>query len=452
MIERERLIKEVTALQRNQDVSDSFLEEIRDDLYYYILKIVNDSSLAEDLTQDTLVVILEKINDLQEPAAFVSWSKKIAYHKCSDYFKVRHDILLDEFEDGTTIFDTLEEDRGEFLPEETVEQEALKKDVHDMIMELPEDQRSAILLRYFDEMSLKEISEIHGVSEGTVKSRLNYARKALKKAVENYEKKNGIKLHCVGVVPLLLWLFRQYRLSAKISLTEPHVSQKFFGEAAKQGTAAAWASGSASAGSMAAATADSTATTAAAAASAAGTGIAGLLGVKWIIGLIIGVVIVVIGILLPIVGTDPAPSETTAPVVTPTEEKDPGTQAPGETVPETTETEEPTQPTEETETGEDETSAPTEEETPEMPTEPDPTETDPTEPDPTESSEPGEDETPEMPIPDPTEDETPEMPVDPTEPDPTEPDTTEPSEPGEDETPEMPIPDPTEDETPEMPV
>ena len=65
--------------------------------------------------------------------------------------------------------------------------------------------------RYFDEISVKEIAEIQGVAEGTVKSRLNYGRKSIKKSVEAYEKQHGIKLHCKGVIPLLLWLFLEYQ-------------------------------------------------------------------------------------------------------------------------------------------------------------------------------------------------------------------------------------------------
>jgi hypothetical protein len=48
------------------------------------------------------------------------------------------------------------------------------------------------------------------VGENTVKGRLSYSRKAIKKSVEDYEKKNNVKLHCVGLLPLLLWLFRSY--------------------------------------------------------------------------------------------------------------------------------------------------------------------------------------------------------------------------------------------------
>ena len=62
-------------------------------------------------------------------------------------------------------------------------------------------------MHYYHEMSIKDIAEAQQVSEGTVKSRLNYARKSLKKSVEDYEKKHDVKLHCAGVLPLLLWLF-----------------------------------------------------------------------------------------------------------------------------------------------------------------------------------------------------------------------------------------------------
>ena len=57
-------------------------------------------------------------------------------------------------------------------------------------------------------MSVREIAEIQELSEGTVKSRLNYARKSIKGAVEEYEKKNGIKLHAIPFFPLFDWLFK----------------------------------------------------------------------------------------------------------------------------------------------------------------------------------------------------------------------------------------------------
>lgn len=241
MIEREKLISMVQAVQRNEEnAATELYEAFQSNIYYHILKNVNnDAELAADLTQETFIEILQTIHTLQEPAAFVTWSHQIAYHKCTAYFRKRREILLDEYEDGYSVFDTQVEIREEFIPDEALDKEELKKTIQEMINELPEEQRSALLLRYFNEISVKEIAQIQGVSEGTVKSRLNYARKAIKQAVENYEKKNDVRLHCHGVVPLLLWFFLTYDKSEKIAITASAVSTAAATTATTATTAAA---------------------------------------------------------------------------------------------------------------------------------------------------------------------------------------------------------------------
>lgn len=227
-MDRDKLIELVCAAQNGEEAAATDLyNAFQKDLYYHILKTVNDPTLAEDLLQDTFIEILQTINNLNEPAAFPSWSKQVAYHKCTAYFKKRREILADEKEDGLSVFDTIEEDNAEFIPDEALDKADLKQTIHQMIDELPEEQRSALLLRYFDEISVKEIAEIQGVTEGTVKSRLNYGRQAIKEAVEGYEKKHGIKLRCAGVIPLLLWLFREISVSNGISLTSTTASATY---------------------------------------------------------------------------------------------------------------------------------------------------------------------------------------------------------------------------------
>ncbi len=240
-MERQQLITMVEAVQQGKEgAAGELYDAFYEDIYYHIFKTVKDSELAADLTQDTFIEILEKIDLLREPAAFVTWSKQIAYHKCTAYFRKRRDLLVNEDEDGNSVFDTISEDREEFIPDEALDKDDLKKTIHAMIDSLPEEQRSALLLRYFNEVPVKDIAKIQSVTEGTVKSRLNYARKAIKQAVESYEKKNGVKLHSVGAVPVLLWLFREYRIENGISLTEDLSTEALisYGEAVANGAAA----------------------------------------------------------------------------------------------------------------------------------------------------------------------------------------------------------------------
>jgi RNA polymerase sigma-70 factor (ECF subfamily) len=140
VIEREKLIHIVQGLQNGEpDAAAELFETFQRDIYYFILKTVNnDSDLAEDLTQDTFVTILEKIHDLQEPAAFVTWSKQIAYSKCTGYFRKHQELLADEDEDGYSVFDTIEEENEEFIPGAALDKEDLKQTILTMINELPE--------------------------------------------------------------------------------------------------------------------------------------------------------------------------------------------------------------------------------------------------------------------------------------------------------------------------
>ena len=82
-MEKEKLIKLVCAVQQGEsEAATELYNAFSQHLYYHILKTVNDPTLAEDLLQDTFIEIFQKIHQLNEPAAFVSWSKQIAYHKC----------------------------------------------------------------------------------------------------------------------------------------------------------------------------------------------------------------------------------------------------------------------------------------------------------------------------------------------------------------------------------
>ncbi|MBQ9148122.1 MAG: sigma-70 family RNA polymerase sigma factor [Oscillospiraceae bacterium] len=207
-MEKEKLISVVSAAQQgDSEALNELFNTFYNDVYYFALKTLKDEDLACDITQDTFVKIINSIATLSEPAAFVTWMKQIAYHLCLNHFRKKKDILVDEDEEGNTIFDILAEDRAEFIPGEALDQQDFRNTILAMLDRLSPEQRAATMLFYYDEFSVKQIAQIQGVSEGTVKSRLNYARKAIKSSVEDYEKKHNVKLHSFGLFPFMAWLF-----------------------------------------------------------------------------------------------------------------------------------------------------------------------------------------------------------------------------------------------------
>ena len=197
----------IRAQKGDNEALNQLFNAYYNDVYYFALKTVKDEALACDITQETFVEVINTLKILRDPGVFAPWLRGITYHQCTRYFKKKKDVLVDEEEDGSTVFDTVQEERTEFIPHENLDQQDFRNTIMAMIDALSEEQRAAILMYYFDEMSVKTIANIQGVSESAVKSRLAYARKEIKRSVEDYEKKNNIRLHSVAILPLLLWLF-----------------------------------------------------------------------------------------------------------------------------------------------------------------------------------------------------------------------------------------------------
>ncbi len=210
-MDKEKLVKLVVEAQMGSDkaLSDIYYA-FYNDVYYIAERETKNHQLALDITQETFIEIIQTINKLEEPAAFVSWMKMITHHQCSRHYKkkeTKHEVIVDYNEDDTSIFDTFEETNEEFLPDKAYDNQEFKETIRGFIDELPAVQRAAIMMKYFDDLSVREIAEIQGVSENTVLSRLNYGRKSIKKSVELYEEKTSVKLHAIPFIPFFKWIF-----------------------------------------------------------------------------------------------------------------------------------------------------------------------------------------------------------------------------------------------------
>ena len=155
-------------------------------VYYYALSILGDESEAQDAVQEIYLIVIRKLLTLKEQKAFLSWLKIITAHYCSNLLKKEDEIdILTDFIEDTDI---------QINPEKYVEKEEMSKIIRSVVNKLPTAQKECVLMYYYEELSVKEISEILSIKEGTVKSRLYSARQAMKAELEKHEDSYGVPL------------------------------------------------------------------------------------------------------------------------------------------------------------------------------------------------------------------------------------------------------------------
>ena len=195
--DRELIIEQVgKAQQGDKQAIERIYKLMINEVYYYALKMIKNPDDAMDVTQESFITAFKKIKSLQNPEAFISWLYRITANNCKDLFnKHNRYCLLGDDEFGLT-----ESEDEATLPAEVIDKEETSRLMKGIIEKLPEAQKSCVIFYYFNELSIKEIAEILECSEGTIKSRLNYARKQIKEEVLMLEKKKGTKLY--NVMPL----------------------------------------------------------------------------------------------------------------------------------------------------------------------------------------------------------------------------------------------------------
>ena len=163
---------------------------------------------AEDMYQDAFMKAMEHISSFDTSKEFGPWLDVIIVNTCKNYLvKKRPTNFSDISDDETQFVDVLENKDADIVPESAYDRKELMSIMDDIINDLPQAQKEAVVLYYYKEMSVKQIAEYQEVPEDTIKSRLNYSRKKVSAAVETFEKKNGIKIHSIVIAPILLSLF-----------------------------------------------------------------------------------------------------------------------------------------------------------------------------------------------------------------------------------------------------
>ena len=178
--EREQL---PVAQARNGDAAawDTLFRRYQLPLYVYVFELVHDEQASLDVVQESFINAARHIGGLQADDKFGSWLFGIAHQKCIQLWRKRgrENSALEEMAEAAM---DVENDPGELLIRE--EQEAQFMNV---LNQLPPPQRSVLLLHFVEGFSLDEIADITETTLGTVKSRMHYAKKALRKRLEEIE-------------------------------------------------------------------------------------------------------------------------------------------------------------------------------------------------------------------------------------------------------------------------
>lgn len=247
MVYHETDTNELSSLIKKSQKGDAAaMEELLRAAYtpvsYQCRRFLKTGADAEDMTQEILLQIYTKIGTLHEPAAFWGWLGRLTANRCKNALTRTHeDLPILEDDEGNSVLDSIENEDKQTVPEEAFDNAETARMIGGIVDALPEAQRDCILLYYYDEMSVKEIADVVGASENTVKSRLNYARKTIKENVLDYEKKQGIRLHSLAPIPLLLYFLR---MEAEAGVDTQKAAQAV-SKAMEQGAAASPASSTA---------------------------------------------------------------------------------------------------------------------------------------------------------------------------------------------------------------
>lgn len=179
--------------------------------YYLALKYLKDEQAAQDVLQEAYIKAFAKLDSLEQPERFPAWLGVIVGNLAKNKLQKKNPLLFSDIavndEDESFAYE-IEDENPNYQPELSYSKQETQQLVHEMINALSEEQRVCILMYEIEGIPIREIAAALGCSENTVKSRLNYGRKNLKKKAEELQKR-GYKLYGVSALPLLLWLLRR---------------------------------------------------------------------------------------------------------------------------------------------------------------------------------------------------------------------------------------------------
>jgi RNA polymerase sigma-70 factor (ECF subfamily) len=154
-------------------------------VFDYIYMMVKDREVADDIFQETFIKIVRFVDEgrYTDNGKFLSWTLRIAHNQVIDHFRhTRQQNKVTEADAGYDILGTMKFSND--TVEDRMVHEQIHQDLRKLVDALPEEQKQVVLMRYYDNLSFKEIAEQTDVSINTALGRMRYALINLRKIIK----------------------------------------------------------------------------------------------------------------------------------------------------------------------------------------------------------------------------------------------------------------------------
>jgi RNA polymerase sigma-70 factor (ECF subfamily) len=175
------------ALDGQSTAFETLVRRYQDRLYTAMISIVGNADEAEDVVQESFIQAYLKLDTFQQNSRFFTWIYRIAFnYALARRRRNRGTLSLDESRENTGNEPISNGD----APDERLSRHEDIRLVHQALALLSDDHRSILVLREMEDLAYEEIADVLSISIGTVRSRLNRARAALKLQLERFPEWN----------------------------------------------------------------------------------------------------------------------------------------------------------------------------------------------------------------------------------------------------------------------
>ena len=176
-------------VQGNNRAFDELLSRTQSKLFTYIMFVVRDHDVADDIFQDTFVKAITKLQQglYTNTGKFQFWISRIAHNCIMDWYRQTQSNHIKEIGEDNNLQNLKSVSVMDICKETEMVNEQVLVDIKKMVDNLPASQREVVYMRYYQQLSFKEISELTGVSINTSLGRMRYALINLRRMAKDYQ-------------------------------------------------------------------------------------------------------------------------------------------------------------------------------------------------------------------------------------------------------------------------